>query len=474
MELYLAIGLGGFLVFALVVFLVLAICFRTVVATNDVHIVQSTKKSEVYGKDQPAGNTYYKWPSWVPRFGVRTIVLPVSNFPVRLDSYDAYDKGRLPFQVDVMAFFRVSEPVLAAQRISDFQQLKDQLIGILQGACRTILATSEIETILEGRGEFGERFTREVDHNLANWGVQTVKSIEFMDIRDAKDSKVIHNIMAKKKSEIEMQSRVTVANNMRVAELAEIEARQTVDVRAQEAEQLVGIRTAEKVKNVGIADEQAKQEISTQAAVTADKDMAVKKVNEVRQAEITREVQLVEADQEARAKVIEADGEKRKTITIAEGNLEQAKLNAQGIEAEGKARGIAEQAILMAPVTTQIELAREIGANPGYQRYLVEIRAVEANEQVGVAQAKALEEAQIKVIANSGDASTGVKNAMELLSSKGGTSLAGMVEAFAQSPAGEALMSKFLQPTVDVNDTVKPEVEEIVEADPDNQEEESK
>lgn len=435
-----AFGAAG--VALVVIALILAISFRTVVSTNDVHIVQSKKKSTVYGKDQQAGNVYYAWPSWIPVIGITSIKLPVSNFPVKLDSYDAYDKGRLPFQVDVMAFFRIDDAVLAAQRISDFRALEQQLIGILQGACRTILATSEIETILEGRSEFGDKFTKEVDANLANWGVKTVKNIEFMDIRDAKDSKVIHNIMAKKKSEIEMQSRTAVANNNREAELAEIAAKQTVAVRAQEAEQQVGIRTAEKEKQVGIAAQRAQQEIAEESAKTAEKDMAVKKVNEVRQAEINKDVAVVQAEQEAKTAVIEAEGKAKQTVTIATGDLEAKRLEAQGIEAEGKARGAAEQAILMAPVTTQIELAREIGSNEGYQKYLINVRVVEKDQVVGVAQAEALAKGDLKVIANSGDVSGGVKNLMDLFTTKGGTNIAGMIEAFKQSPTGAAIIDK--------------------------------
>jgi flotillin len=421
---------------------IIAMFFRIVVATNDVHIIQSRKKSTVYGKDQASGNVYYMWPSWVPFIGVKAICLPVSNFPVKLDSYEAYDKGRLPFQVDVMAFFRIEEPVLAAQRISDFKQLNTQLEGILQGACRTILATSEIEQILEGRSEFGEKFTAEVDHNLANWGVKTVKNIEFMDIRDTKDSQVIFQIMAKKKSEIEKESRIAVASNHREAELAEVAAFQLVEVRKQEAHQMIGVRKAQAEQQVGVSNEKSKQEVAEQAATTAEKNMAVKKVNDVRQAEISREVEIVAADKEAKKQVIQAEGEKKKTVTIAEGNLEQAKLSAQGIEAEGKARGVAEQAILMAPITTQIELAKEIGANEGYQNYLVRTRAIEKEQVVGVAQAEALKDADIKVIANTSDAVSGVNNVMDLFTSKGGTHIGAAIEAFSQTPAGAAIVDK--------------------------------
>lgn len=96
-----AVALGLFLLSVL-----LAAMFRVVVSTNDVHIVQSVRKTTSYGKDQPTGNVYYKWPAWWPVIGVKTINLPVSVFDVSLDGYAAYDKGRVPFVIDIMAFFR--------------------------------------------------------------------------------------------------------------------------------------------------------------------------------------------------------------------------------------------------------------------------------------------------------------------------------------------------------------------------------
>ena len=60
-------------------------------------------------------------------------------------------------------------------------------------------------------------FTDEVASQLKEWGVESVKNIELMDIRDLHGSEVIANIMKKKKSQIEMESRVTVAENTRKA-----------------------------------------------------------------------------------------------------------------------------------------------------------------------------------------------------------------------------------------------------------------
>jgi flotillin len=453
MNMQLILIAGGAVAVVMVLAVLIAVCFRVVVSTNDVHIVQSAKRTVSYGKGQDAGNTYYKWPAWVPIIGVKTITLPVSVFDVHLKDYAGYDKGRVPFVIDIMAFFRIEDSNIAAQRVHSFSELLEQLNGILQGATRSILAKAEIDHILEERAKFGEMFTEAVNEQLKAWGVTNVKNIELMDIRDSQSSSAIANIMAKKKSLIERESRIAVAENIRAAQEAEIVAQREVLMRKQEAEQQVGQRTAEKDKQVGIANQQAQQEIKSQEKVTAEKHMMVVQVQQVRQAEISRDVQLVNAEQEKRTTVIKAEGvkqvdivkaegTKQQTVLVAEGNLEQAKLHAQGVEVEGKARGAAEQAVLMAPVNSQIALAKEIGQNQGYQTYLVTIRTVEKDQAVGIEQAKALAEADIKVIANTGDAISGVSNVMDLFTSKGGTQLGAMAEAFAQSPAGAALLKK--------------------------------
>src|SRR5690606_7084020 len=156
-----------------------------------------SKNTISYGKDTGAGNTYYAWPSWVPKLGITVVKLPMSVFACDLEAYEAYDNGRLPFMLDIKAFFRVDDTALAAQRVSSFDELLNQLEAILQGAVRTILANDDLETILSGRASFGDKFTNEVNSQLTNWGVTTVKTIELMDIRDSKDSKVIANIMEK-------------------------------------------------------------------------------------------------------------------------------------------------------------------------------------------------------------------------------------------------------------------------------------
>jgi flotillin len=415
---------------------------RRVVATNEVHIVQSSKLTKSYGKDTEFGNTYYEWPSWIPVFGISKITLPVSVFDLDLNEYEAYDQGRLPFVVDIKSFFRITDSNVAAQRVASFDELKEQLKAIVQGAVRTILASSDIESIMQGRSVYGEQFTKEVSEQLSNWGVNTVKNIELMDIRDSRDSHVIQNIMAKKKSAIEMESRTVVAENMRKAKTAEIEAQREVDMQSQQALEVVGRRTAEKEKAIGIANELAHQDITEQQRTTKEKQMAVIKVAEVKQAEITKEVTLVQAQQQKETAVIRAEGERQQTVLIAEGKLEEQKRVAEGITVTGAAEAEAKKLMELAPVQAQIALAQEIGDNKGYQEYLVTIRQVEANERIGIEQSQALKAADVKIISNAGDPVKGMDTVMDLFSAKGGTQVTAMLEAIAQSKNGSALLAK--------------------------------
>lgn len=433
--------------------LMAALFLRRVVPTNMVHIIQSGKSTISYGRGKEAGNTYYEWPTWIPIIGIEVTEFPESIFDVTLEKYDAYDKGRLPFIVDVKAFFRIEHSETAAQRVKDFQELQQQLHAILQGSVRKILATTELEKIMQERSIFGQQFTDEVRAQLVEWGVIPVKNIEFMDIRDVANGNVIANIMAKEKSRIERESREAVAENTRLAETAEVQARREVDLRKQEANQAVGEKTAQAKQAIGVADEKSKQEIAGQAAVTAEKQQGVNRVNEVKQAEIKQSVAVVNAEAAKKVAVtnaeaakevliVTADGEKTSTITEAEGKLQAQLKNAEGIKAEGEAKGSAEQALLMAPVNSQIALAKEIGENEGYQKYLVTVETIRVTGEVGKAQAVALEKADIKVIANGGNIVEGMGSIGGLLSSAGGTKIGAMISGLMQNPDVAALTGK--------------------------------
>jgi flotillin len=439
---------------------------RRIVAPNVVHIVQQGKKTISYGSGKPAGNVYYRWPTWLPIIGITVREVPVSNFDLDLTEYDAYDKDRLPFKVDIKAFFSITDTNIAAAKVESFEELKVHLSGIVQGAVRSILAKSDLETIMSERSQYGQEFTNSVKDNLMQWGVQCTKNIELMDVRDASGSRVIENIMAKKKSDIEKESRIVVAENNQKASQAEIEAHQMVEVRQADAFQKVGEKKAESEKNVGIAQEKSKQEVQEEAKLTKTKEMAVFEVATVRKAEIEKRAVVVNAEAEKEAAIVKSEAQRQSAIVISEGEKTSAEniasatkakgfanaeviqktkaAEAEGIKATSLAEAEGEKAMQLASVTAQKELAAAIGENQGYQQYLVTIKQVEAQQAIGVEQAKNIGHADIKIIANAGTIEEGISEATKLFSSKLGQNIAATLEGLAQTDLGRAALDKIL------------------------------
>lgn len=464
MEVMNYVVIGGSVILTILVLLFIRWIFslRRVVPTNEVHIVRRGNKTQVYGTPEQGnteqakqfcGNSYYQFPVSIPILGVTVTVMPLSIFGIDINDYEAFDKDRVPFVVDIQSFFRIANYEVAASRIGQIAELRKQLLSIVQGAVRSILAKDLLNEIMGERSKYGKQFTDEVVDELKAWGVETVKNIELMDVRDAKNEKVISNIMQKKKSEIEKESRIAVAQNNQQAQEAEIKAKQEVDLKEQEAKKVVGMREAEVSKEVGIAKEQSNQAIQEEAKNTKEKEMAVLRVSTVKQAEIDKERIKIDAEAKKTETEITADAEKIraekvadaeliKTTKKAEGNLITSTKAAEGIKLEGNAKADAEKQMQLASVEAQLTLAKEIGENEGYQSYLIQIRQVEANEKVGLAQAENIKGADIKIIAGAGDVTGGISSAMGALSPKGGFNIAGMLETLTATEEGKALLSK--------------------------------
>lgn len=437
--------------------LMVASAFRVVVSTNEVHIIQKKTTSISYGRGQAAGNVYYNFPSWIPVIGISRIILPVSNFDITLNGYEAFDKDKVPFRVDVVGFFRIANPIEAAEKIESFEHLKAQLEQIINGAIRTVLAGKTITEIMEARSAISEMFNKEVQPQLVNWGVENVRSAEIMDIQDSQNSKVIQMIKDKKSSLIEKDSRVEIAENKKLAEIAEIEARKEADMKMENAQREVGEKKAEKEKMVGVANEISAQEVATQTKITREKEMEVIKVQQVNQAEIDKAQAIIDAEREKEMKVIAAEALKLEQEKLAEANLitqtknAEGKLvemtkNAEGIKAEGTSKAEAEKLMQVALVAGAIELADKIASTPEYMEYLQNIEAIKAGQVVGTAKAEALKSADLKILANNGSVDSGMTSLLDVFSGKGGTAVASMLENLNNSELGKDLISRFLSP----------------------------
>jgi len=470
-----------------IIIFIYILSLRRIVSANVVHIVQRGDKTVSYGVGKGT-NVYYAFPKWLPIIGVVVRELPVSNFDIDLFKYSAYDKDRVPFVVDVKAFFHIADTNKAAEKVESFEEMKKQLENVVQGAVRSILAKSPLESIMEERSIFGDKFTESVKSDLQNWGVEPIKNIELMDVRDADGSNVIHQIMAKRISAIDSESRTEVAKNRKLAQQAELEAQKEIDVTAADTQKLageaqarsiqaIGIAKAESIKKSGIAEQEAISEIEKSKKVTAEQVMEVVKVKQIKQAEIDKDTAIINAEQDKKKMEIDAEANKNKLEIDANANLIKletdakanrikveteaaARLEAQKKEAEGKASiGKAEAEVIMlkgtsdaeakklmelAGVTAQTTLAKDIGGNKEYQEYLLKLKEIEVSQVIGVAQyesiAKALEGADLKFLVNSGDVHSGIGKLSDLFSAKGGSQLNGLFESLKQTDEGKAIL----------------------------------
>lgn len=415
--------------------------FRRVVPTNMVHIVQTGTHTHSYGKDTNNGNSYYEIPHWVPRFGVLVTELPVSNFELKVANHKIYDKDRLPILLDATVFFRINDSNIAAQRVSDFRELMQQLQAMVESTITNIMSSFDIEQIVEARSEFGAKFEEVISHYLKEWGVVVVRNLAIESVRDGDQSKVIESITAKRSSGISSESRIAIAKNSQAAEQAEIESRKNIEINRANAEKEIGKMKVNSDKEVQVEAQLAAQTLNDQQRVTKEKELEIIRVNNVKSAEINSQVKIVEANQKKQQLEIEAEANFNVEIKNADAKLAQSQREAQGLEAVGKAKAEAEKAMQMAPVQAQIELGKEIGQNAGYQHYLVVMKQVEALKEVGVANSKALEKATVTIVANSSNGAEGLASIGDLFSAKGGTAIGSMLQGFMNTPAGKAVQT---------------------------------
>ncbi len=551
---YVVMGVALVILVAICLIIKWILGLRRVVPTNDVHIVRSSNATSVYGtpadnspeefKQQFKGNAYYAWPEWMPAIGVVVKVMDLSIFDIDIKGYSAYDKDKVPFRVDLKAFFRIADYIKASSRIGSVEELRKHLIGIMEGAARSVLAKDELPVIMVSRGEYGNQFSNEIKDQLAEWGVAAVKNIELMDIRDVEGENVVKEIMEKKKAVISKESRCAVAENEKLAreaeiaskqeiELREINSKQAVALREEEKKSLVGKRQADVTREVGISTELANQEVQEQKKITTEKEMNVLQVNTVRTAEIAKEKAIIEAnaareqaevdkkttvvneeaakekrrieaeaelvakenkakelevtsaaelvvkENKAKETVVEAEAKAKQVKLDADAKAEQVKLeaaakaeqielegnaeakvttvkaeaNAKQIELEGAAEADviaskgaaeaeAESAMQKAKVAGEIDLAKEIGENEGYQTYLIQIQQVKSGQEVGIANAAALEKAGIKMLIQNGDVAEGITGIKDIFGPKGAANLSATLEALGSSEIGQTILKK--------------------------------
>jgi flotillin len=428
-----------------IIFIIIAVNLRKVVPTNEVHILQRWSTTIIKGKGFEWWNVYYAWPQWVPGLGISVTKLPLYVFDIKLSNYQAYDNGKIPFVVDVTAFFVIKDPELAAKRVADFEELKEQLIEVVRWAVRKTLAQYDIQEIMEARWELGQKFYEEVTNAVKEWWVE-LKNIEFMDISDADGYQVIRNLLEKKRKTIETESEKEVALKDKEREIVEAEAKKEAEIKRIEAEKeaklaqieadkLTRTQEVEKEKLIKIQEEEAKKQLYEKQKETKQKELDIKLLEEQKEAEIQKVKEIIDAEKQKEIEVKEAEA-KAKAIELDA----EAKARAMELEAEAKKNAIEKEWLAKAKTIdyvgtaeakNKLEMAKALNAfSQEALKYLLAEMEYKYTSKVDLEKAKALEKADIKVISTWANWEEGINSFMDLFSSKWWTNLWAMIEAF--------------------------------------------
>ena len=392
-----------------VIILVLALwilSMRRIVELKYADVVVRRSGSTIYSADSTIegskGAIYYDIPSWIPIWGCIVKRMPLEIIQIAIKDYDTFAKANARFIITVSVYCRIKSVNIAAQRFpgNNINDFKTGMSAIIVSAIRKTTANYAIEDIISKRKEIGDDIRDEILQDFERWGVE-LTNVAVETIADAEGATVIHDISAKKESEINSLSRQQIALMNKSAAIVEAENRQLSETRKIEADEQIAIR--EQTKAMTVASKQ-------QEAVT-------------KQLEVERTQKEVSANIEANASIKTAEGVKQSAIIKAEGEKQALELIGAGEGAKNKSIGLADADVIKAKKVAEAEgLSAYADAQKKQQDNAKEIRLIEKDQAVGLALASALQAANIKYIGSGKP-----RDFMDLFSVGGGMSAGGSI-----------------------------------------------
>jgi len=364
--------------------------------------------------DDKTKAAYFKIPSWIPTYGMVVHRMPLKIITINVPDFLAFDKNRARFETDIRAYVVIKDVVKAAKRFpAGLDELKDQTINIVRATVRDVTTKRTVREIINDRDGVMEQVREPLAEALGIYGLglEDIELIEFKDpskpISGEKEPPhVISDISAIEEVKINSEMRMKNAEEIKEARLKEAIAEETAKKRELERDEMIAKR-----------DELKKQEVAKQEKITREETLEVEKVEQVKTEQINKERAAVEAEKQR--EVAKIDAEKRKEVEAI--NREQKELEGQGdriraeeqakgkaapIREEGLARATAVKEVLLAEAKGNEELQKALnkyGAN-GLIAKVVE-KIVDMQKEVGIAGARALEAADLRIFAGGGDSS---------------------------------------------------------------------
>ncbi len=373
---------------------------RRVVARDEAHVVIRRNKVVVYSGTPDisgySGSTYYYFPSWVPMLGMDVTQVPLSVLELRVPEMVTFAARNARFTLTASVFVRVTDPLKSAQRwpgrhVDDFVSGVKEL---MENAIRNTTTAFAAEDIIEKKDEIASKLQHALSADMDEYGC-IITNVGIVDITDAPGNTVISDIARKREAEINSESRQIVAVKEREARVVEAENRQAAEMRESAAAEAIGVRDREKEERVYVSQQKVAQE-----------EMAVEKIRQVRAAEIERDAAIERAQGDRQAVILrrEAEAEGTRSVGLAEAEVTRNK-------------GLAEAEAI----------AKRVEALNRLQEEGRTFRTIEKDERVGMELAKALQQADLKLV------STGeVDRFLDLFSADGGARLGAFLASLRQ------------------------------------------
>lgn len=407
MILEIGIGIGA----VLLLVVICAFSWYEIVDPSEAHLVVTPNRKFVVSSDDKVATdkikTYFAIPKWLPFFGRSVRIMDVTIKEIR-DKQETIEKGQARFSVNSSTKYKINDVKTAAETFISSEELDKQLIEVIRASVRATTVKYDIENVRSKKKDVEDAVRKEMEDDLAKWGLELV-NFQLVNIEDTEDSEIVSNISKRREKEIESQTRQQNAEKDKAA-------------RIKEAESVEKAREREIEKDQKIAEkEQLKaQKISEQEKTAKEKAFEVIKVETIKQAEIDKEKAEILAEQEKEVAIIKADQEKQsekimKDKKELEGqgdrlrSEEKAKGDAATVKEQGlaeaeatKATGLAEAEIIKAKGLAEAEAIdkKQEALNKFTEISITALTAekvVEKDQAIGVATAKALETADLKV-----------------------------------------------------------------------------
>jgi len=256
---------------------------------------------------------------------------------------------------------------------------------VIVSSTNAVASQYDVVEMRSKKTEMSESILAEMKDDLEQWGLQLI-SFQLIDFRDTADSTIISDIS--KRREVEIESRTREEN---------AEKKKNARIKEAESEELAKTREIARDQKIAEKEENMKQKIAEQEKLAEEKRFEVVQVQEVRQAEIDKAKAIVKANQDKETETINKETKQLE----GEGDRLRAEEMAKGEAAPIREKGLAE-----AEAKMKLQAALNLFDEKAIMALTAE-KIVEMQKEVGIAGAKALEKADLKVFSGGDGAKQG-------------------------------------------------------------------